>query len=192
MKKFTLIIAALLLFLAPETKAQSFDIGMLDKAVTMLEGGKQKESSKLLGTAVGLITNKVSSNKKGFGGKILNQVDGLSQLLPALSKGKGDVGKTIKSVRMLKMLFGALNLNNLVKGGSLLNKTDDLLSNVGLLKSGFGLLKGGSKLNQLTSSLDKIVKKAPKLGKSGFCAKRTSKGLSKQLTSSLGLLNGLL
>ncbi len=192
MKKFTLIVATLLFFLVPETKAQSFDIGTLDNAISLLKNGKQKESSKVLGPAMKLLTNSVSSNKKGFGGKILSQVGGLSDMLPALSKGNGDAGKAIKSLSMIKMLMGALNLNNMLKGGSLLNKSSDLLSNVNLLQSGLGLLKGGAKMDQLTSSLGKIAKKAPKLGKSGFCAKRTDKGIAKKLTSSLSLLNGLL
>jgi len=192
MKKLGLLFVTLSFLFSGQIKAQSFDIGMLDKALGLLDSGKQMESGKILGTAMGLLTKSTQATSGDFASKILNQAGSLSKLLPALQGGTANIASVQKIIQTVKMLYGAMKLNQMVKGGNLLGNSASLLSNVGLLKNGLGLLEGGKSLDKITKSLDKIVKKAPKLEKTGFFANLAKKGVSKKLESSLGLLSGMI
>lgn len=191
MKKFTILLVALTFAFVTETKAQ-FDLGMLDNALSLVQSGKQKESSKILGSAVSLLTNQVQGSNGDFATKIMGQLGGLSAVLPALEKGTANMGAVSKIISTIKMLVGAMNLNNLIKGDSLLGKTTALVSNVNALKSGLSVLDGVAGVNKITKSLDKVLKKSTKLDKTGWAANMAQKAISKKLGSSLGLLSGLI
>ena len=173
-------------------KAQSFDISMLDDAMGLLAQGDQKKSGQVLGTAMNLLTQTTSASSGDFASKILGQTSNLSKLIPALNSGTANISSVQKIIQTIKMLYGAMNLNQMVKGGSLLGNSAALLSNVELLKGGLSVLEGGSSVDMITKSLDKIVKKAPKLEKTGFFANMANKAVTKKLESSLGLLGGLI
>lgn len=192
MKHLSILLLAVAFLFSSQINAQSFDLSMLDKASSLLNAGKQAQSGELLGTAMGLLTK--SANKTGgdFGSKILSQVGALDKVLPALADGTAKVGKVQKIISTVKMLYSAMQLGNMVDGGNLLGKSKALLSNVDVLKGGLGLLGEGSKVGTIAKSLDKVVKKAPKLEKSGLFANMAQKAVSKKLGSSLNILSGLL
>ncbi len=192
MTKLAVLLISFSFLFSTQTKAQSFDIGMLDNALGLLDQGKQAESGAILGTAMGLLTKSTQASSGDFASKILSQVGALNKVLPALKGGTANIAGVQKIIQTVKMLLGAMNLNQMVKGGSLLGNSASLLSNVNLLKGGMSLLEGGKSVDKITKSLDKIVKKAPKLDKSGFAGKWAQKAVSKKLESSLGLLGGLI
>lgn len=193
MKKLSILFLAFSFLLTSNIKAQSFDISMLDDAMGLLTQGKQKESGQILGTAMNLLSQNTSATSGDFASKILGQTNSLTALIPALMKGNADITSVQGIIQTIKMLYGAMNLNQMVKSGSLMGNSAALLSNVELLKGGLSMLEGGgTSVTAITKSLDKIVKKAPKLEKTGFFGKMANKAVTKKLESSLGLLNGLI
>jgi len=192
MKKLAFFLICSILTIGSSLHAQSFDVGMLDKAMTMLGNGKQAESAGILKQATGLLTKETKMAKGDFGKKLGLPLQGLTSMLPALSKGTADVSKVQGLVSKVKMIVGAMGMSKMLDGGSLLGKGAAVAQNVGLLKSGLGTLGSGPEVSQITKSLDKVTKKMPKLGKTGFFANMAQKAISKKLGSSLGLLKGLI
>lgn len=192
MKYFTLLFLSFSLFFTSEINAQSFDIGMLDKASTLLKSGNQKESGDILSKATALLTTNAKSQGGDFAPKLLSQVGALDKVLPALANGTANIGKVQQIISTIKMISGAMNLGSMVKSGNLLGNSKSLLSNVNVLQSGMSLLGEGAGVNTITKSLGKVVKKAPKLEKTGLFANLAQKAVGKKLDSSLGLISGLL
>ncbi len=84
MKKLGVFLVSISFLFSGQIKAQSFYIGMIDNALGLLDKGKQKESSQILGTAMGLLTKNAQGSTGDFASKILSQAGSLSKLLPAL------------------------------------------------------------------------------------------------------------
>jgi len=192
MKLFSIVLLSLSFLFATQINAQSFDVGMLDKAAKLLNSGNQEKSGQVLGTAMGLLTKSAKASGGDFGSKILSQVGALDAILPALANGNANIGKVTKIISTIKMLSSAMNLNSMVSNGNLLGNSKALLSNVNVLKGGLGALGTSAAVNSITKSFDKITKKAPKLEKTGLFANMAQKAVGKKLESSLGLLSGLL
>lgn len=192
MKLFSILFLSLSFFFSTQISAQSFDLGMLDNASQLLKAGDQKKSGEVLGTAMGLLTKSANASGGDFTSKILSQAGVITKMLPALAEGNGNVSKVLTIISQIKMLASAMNLGSMVSSGNLLGNSQSLLSNVNTLKSGMSMLGGGSSVNTITKSLDKVVKKAPKLEKTGMFANMAQKAVGKKLESSLGLLGGLL
>ncbi|GLR19891.1 hypothetical protein [Portibacter lacus] len=192
MKKISILLIALSFFFVGEVKSQAFDVSMLDKAMGLLDKGNSKESSKVLGNAMSLLTKNTQASSGDFASKIIGQAGNLMKMMPALEAGTANIPGIQKIIQTIKTLYGAMQLNQMVKGGNLLGNTSSLLSNVNLLKSGMSMFEGGKSVDKITKSLDKVIKKAPKLDKTGWGAKMAQKAISKKLGTSLTLLNGLI
>ncbi len=193
MKKTTINFLIFSMFIFGHTHAQSFDLGMLDKASKLLSDGDQMGSSKLLGQVATQIPKDEKTTAGDFGSKIVNQVGSLSSLIPALEKGTGDVSAVQKIINTIKMLVGANSLSKLVGGGNLIGKSDQLTSNLNLLQTGLGAMDGGGLgLSKITKSLTKVTKKLPKLDTPGKAGEKAQKSILKKLGSSLKLLKGII
>ena len=193
MKKTTILFLFFSVFVFTNVNAQSIDLGMLDKASKLLSTGDQMGSSKLLGQVAMQVPKEKKAAKGDFGSKIVNQVGSLSSLIPALEKGTGNVSAVQKIINTIKMLVGANNLSNLVGGGNLIGKTDQLTSNLNLLQTGLGMMDGGGLgLSKVAKSLTKVTKKLPKLDKAGKGGEKAQKSIVKKLGGSLNLLKGLI
>lgn len=192
MNKLNIFFLAISFIFASNIQAQSFDVSMLDDAMGLLDKGKHKESGQILGTAMNLLRQSTSETSGDFGSKILSQSGTITAMLPELMNGKANISSIQGIIQTIKMLYGAMNLNQMLNSGSLLGNSASLLSNVELLKGGLSTIEGGgATVSTITKSLDAIIKKAPKLEKSGFFGKMANKAVSKKLESSLSLLSGL-
>ena len=192
MKLFSTLLLSLSFLFCGQLNAQSFDMGMFDKAASLLESGQQEKSGQVLGTALGLLSKTANASSGDFASKILGQTDMLSSILPALASGTANVSKVQGIISKIKMLVSAMSLNKLVSGGKLAGNSKSVLANVGTLQSGLSMLGGGSTVDKIAKTLGKVTDKAPKLEKTGLFSGLAKKAVSKKLESSLGLLGGLL
>lgn len=192
MKKLAIFFLSLAFVFSTQVNAQNFNLGMLDKAVTLLESGKQAQSGEILGKAMGLLTKNAKMTGGDFASKILGQTSALDKLLPALADGNANVSKIQKIISTIKMAYSAMQLKQMVSGGNLAGNSKSLLSSVNVLKGGLGALGSGGTVGTIAKTLDKVVKKAPKLDKDGLFSGLAQKAVGKKLESSLGLLSGLL
>jgi hypothetical protein len=192
MKLFSTLLLSLSFIFCGQLNAQSFDMGMLDKASSLLASGQQEKSGQVLGTAMGLLSKTANASSGDFASKILGQTNMLNSILPALAEGNADVSKVQGIISKVKMLVSAMRLKNMVSGGNLAGNSKSVLANVGVLQSGLSGLGSGSQVESIAKSLGKVADKAPKLEKTGLFSGIAKKAVSKKLDSSLGLLGGLL
>lgn len=187
-----ILFSAILVFSGVSLQAQSFDISSLDKVTSLFNQGNTKQAASLLGTALSGIKSEVGNSNTSFAPKILSQVGSLSSMIPALTKGNANAGLFAKAISTIKTLLAANRLKGMLGQGSLLGKSNQLTSNVGILQQGLGMMQGGGSVDKISGLLNVVNKKAPKLEKSGLFGKLASKGISKKLGSSLDLLGGLM
>jgi hypothetical protein len=185
------ILAAISLY-SINLHAQSFDLSTLDNITSLINKNDNKKAIGLMEGVLGGIKSEVGNSNTGFGQKILSQVGSLASMIPALKAGNGNVNLITKAISTIKTLIAANRLKNMLGQGSLLGKSSELSSNVGILQQGLGMLQGGSKVDKISKLLNVVNKKSPKLENSGLFANLASKAVSKKLDSSLDLLSGLL
>lgn len=173
-------------------QAQSFDLSSLDNITSMINGGDKTKAIGLLGGALNGIKSEVGNSNSSFAPKILGQVSSLATMIPALKSGNGNTNLIIKAINTIKTLIAANRLKNMLGQGSLLGKSAQLNSNVGILQKGLGMLEGGSQVDKISKMLNVVSKKSPKLEKSGLFGNLASKAISKKLGGSLDMLGGLI
>ncbi|WP_341226906.1 hypothetical protein [uncultured Arcticibacterium sp.] len=193
MTKSIFILSFVTLFAFGNLQAQSFDLGMLDNAMGMFKSGdKNTKVAGILGDAVMSLKDEAKSSDNNFSSKLIGQASVLGGLIPSIKKGNADMNLVQKVISTIKTLVAAQRLKSLLGGGSLLGKSSQVNSNVGLIQSGLGALGSGSAVDKLSSALGAVTKKSSKLEKTGIFANLAEKAVSKKLGTSLNLLNGLL
>lgn len=192
MKKISIIFCLISLFAFSTARSQSFDLGVLDNALSIVKSGDQGKLAGVLGGAMIGLQSEAKSSTSDFGPKILSQVGGLAKMLPMLKSGKADLGAIQKIINTVKMLVAANRLSGLLKSGNLSQNKSGLLSNVSTLKSGLGLLEGAKGVKKISKVLDLVTKKSDKLDLGGRAGKIAQKVITKKLRASLGKLSGLL
>ncbi|AWV98172.1 hypothetical protein [Arcticibacterium luteifluviistationis] len=191
MKK-TILLTLITLFTFGNLQAQ-FDLGILDNAMSMVKSGDNNTKvAGILGDAVMGLKDEAKQSSGDFSSKLLGQAGILGGLIPAISKGNADKNLLQKVISTIKTLVAAQRLKSLLGGGSLLGKSSQVNSNVGLIQSGLGALGSGSSVDKLSSVLGAVTKKSSKLENTGIFANLAEKAVSKKLGTSLNLLNGLL
>lgn len=190
MKKIVIVLAFVCALFSTNVQAQSFDLGMLDNAMSLINQGKQNQAAGLLEKAGSLLSEESKGSKNQFGGKILSQVGLLSSVLPSLSKGNANLATVSKIINTIKTLQAASNLSNLI-GGGLKGNGSKVAGNIGILKTGLSMLNLGGNTNKIVGVLDKVSGKSAKLDKKGLFSGLVQKGAAKKLNSSLGLLGNM-
>lgn len=193
MRKTIFLLSFITLFTFGNLQAQSFDLGILDNAMGMIKSGnKNTKVAGILGDAVMSLKDEAKSTDNNFSSKLLGQASALGGLIPSIKKGNADMNLVQKVISTIKTLVAAQRLKSLLGGGSLLGKSSQVSSNVGVLQSGLGMLGSGSTVDKLSKTLGAVSKKSGKLEKTGMFANLAQKAVGKKLGTSLNLLNGLL
>ncbi|MFT5884670.1 MAG: hypothetical protein ACI9IP_001127 [Arcticibacterium sp.] len=193
MKKILSLLIFITLLTVRNSQAQSFDLGILDNAMSMIKSGNNNNKvAAILGDAVMSLKDEVVQSQTSFAPKLLSQVTALAGLIPSIKKGNVDLTLVQKIISTVKTLVAAQRLKGLLSGGSLSGKGSEVGNNVNLLKSGMSLLGGGSSVDKLSKTLNMVGKKSGKLDKSGMFASMAQKAIGKKLGSSLNLLSGLI
>jgi hypothetical protein len=190
MKKIVIVLAFVCALFSMNVQAQSFDLGMLDNAMSLINQGKQSQAAGLLEKAGSLLSEESKGSKNQFGGKILSQIGLLSSVLPSLAKGNANLATVSKIINTIKTLQAASNLSNLI-GGGLKGNGSKVAGNIGILKTGLSMLNLGGNTNKIVGVLDKVSGKSAKLDKKGLFSGLAQKGAAKKLNSSLGLLGSM-
>lgn len=188
-----ILLLATIALCSSSLQAQSFDLSSLDDITSLInKGGSNTKVVGLLGGAMDGIKSEIGNSNSSFAPKILGQVANLGSMIPALKSGNINTNLITKAISTIKTLIAANRLKNMLGQGSLLGKSSQLSSNVGVLQQGLGMLGGGSKVDKIFSLLNVVNKKSPKLEKDGLFGKLASKAISKKLGSSLDMLGGLI
>jgi hypothetical protein len=191
MKKLILVLATIL-FTASMSFSQFSAESLIDNAMSMVQKGDNQEMARAIDLVSMGLKSEVNSGGGIFKDKLLGQLGGLSSIATALKGGAADKTALQKTLGILKTLFAAQSLSNMLKGGNLLGNAAKVASAIALVKGGISLLGSGSKVDQITSILDKVTGKSAKLDKKGFFAKFAQKALKKKLGGALDMVNGLI
>jgi hypothetical protein len=191
MKKSILFFATILLTVNLSFSQLSAE-SLIDNAMSMVQKGDNQDMARALDLVSNGLKSEVSAGGGIFKDKLLSQLGGLSSIATALKGGASDKTALQKTLGILKTLFAAQSLSNMLKGGNLLGNAAKVASTIGLVKGGLSLLGSGSKVDQIGSILDKVTGKSAKLDKTGFFAKFAQKALKKKLGGALDMVNGLI
>jgi hypothetical protein len=191
MKKSILILAAII-FTSTFSFSQLSAESLIDNAMSMVQKGDNQDMARAIDLVSMGLKSEVNSGSGIFKDKLLGQLGGLSSIATALKGGVADKTALQKTLGVLKTLFAAQSLSNMLKGGNLLGNAAKVASAIALVKGGLSLLGSGSKVDQITSILDKVTGKSAKLDKKGFFAKFAQNALKKKLGGALDMVNGLI
>lgn len=165
---------------------------LIDNAISMVQKGDNQDMSRAIDLVSMGLKSEVNSGSGIFKDKLVSQLGGLGSIATALKGGVADKTALQKTLGILKTLFAAQGLSNMLKGGNILGNAAKVASAIAVVKGGLSLLGSGKKVDDIAGALDKITGKTAKLDKKGIFAKFAQNALKKKLGSTLGLVNGLI
>ncbi len=165
---------------------------LIDNAISMVQKGDNQDMARAIDLVSMGLKSEVSSGNGVFKDKLIGQLGSLGAITSALKGGVADKTALQKTLGILKTLFAAQGLSNMLKGGNILGNAAKVAGAIGIVKGGLSLLGSGKKVDDIASILDKVSGKTAKLDKKGLFAKFAQNALKKKLGGALDMVNGLI